>query len=504
MPTATESRSTRLARNAVYGVLSWLLPLGLTLLVTPSIIRGLGAELYGLYAIILGFISYSFTFGIGKIAAKYVAEYRAAGRDELLSQVVSSVLWLSLGLGFLAIVFVALTARWLAIEVLLIPQPLQDTAAVALYLAAATIAVTMVSQVFQSVLQGLQRFDRYVWLTNLNAALLNLGSFALVISGYGIIALLVWNVSVIALLGLLYYITVRSSIPGLRLQLKIDREHWSASFRYGLNIVAYQVLGNALLLFERGWIVRRFGPEALTYYVVPMMLGLYFHAFISSFVLVIFPSMNELLPEREKLVALYQLATKVVFAMTVFFLVTCIVVGRPFFTAWLGAGFAEASYQILVFHTITFAVLSITVLAWQVTETFKATVLNVIANAGWVAIAIPLMIILSDSMQAAGVALGRLIGIVAYLPLIVVAERRYLGGGQQRFWSSLAIRLIFAGTLAALTEWLITSFLTGWVGVWTAVIAGALISGGALYLSGLLTPVESGSLLGFIPRRRRA
>ena len=30
------SRSTRLARNAAYGVLSWLLPLGLTLLVTPA------------------------------------------------------------------------------------------------------------------------------------------------------------------------------------------------------------------------------------------------------------------------------------------------------------------------------------------------------------------------------------------------------------------------------------------------------------------------------------
>ena len=64
------SRSTRLARNAAYGVLSWLLPLGLTLLVTPSIVRGLGTDLYGLYAIILSFISYSFAFGIGNTSRR--------------------------------------------------------------------------------------------------------------------------------------------------------------------------------------------------------------------------------------------------------------------------------------------------------------------------------------------------------------------------------------------------------------------------------------------------
>src|SRR5947209_14846558 len=162
-----EQRSRRLAINTVYSVLSWLVPLVLTLVVTPVVLGRLGDSLYGLYAAILGFISYSFTFGIGKAAAKYVAEYRAAGRTDLVSEVVSSVVWLSVALGLIANIAVFLGARWLAADVLLIPPELRETAVVALYLAAVTIGVTMLSQVFQFVLQGIQRFDRFLWLTNL-------------------------------------------------------------------------------------------------------------------------------------------------------------------------------------------------------------------------------------------------------------------------------------------------------------------------------------------------
>jgi len=324
-----------------------------------------------------------------------------------------------------------------------------------------------------------------------------------VITGFGVIALLIWNLAVITLLGVLFFLSVRSGIPDLRLRLHIDREHWAASLRYGLSIIGYQVLGNALLLFERGWIVRRFGTAALTFYVVPMMLGFYFHAFISSIVLVLFPSMNELIQEPEKLVSLYKLATKIVFGMTAFFLVTCIVCGRAFLTVWMGADFAAASYQILVFHSVTFAILAITVLAWQINETFRATVLNVIATVAWLAISFPAMVFLSHAMQASGVAFGRLLGILAYLPLIFVAERRFLGARQYQFWLPLMLRVLAATALAGLSEWAILSVLAGWPGVALAVMTGGLLATTSLYVSGLLTPAETASFAGFIPRRQR-
>ena len=67
MPDEPLNRRKRLVKNGVFSALSWFFPLLLAFIVTPIVVRGLGGELYGLYAVILGFISYSFTFGIGKI-----------------------------------------------------------------------------------------------------------------------------------------------------------------------------------------------------------------------------------------------------------------------------------------------------------------------------------------------------------------------------------------------------------------------------------------------------
>ena len=58
---------------------TWFLPLGLSFFATPIIVKALGDEDYGIYALVLGFIGYSFNFGIGRAITKYIAEYRASG-----------------------------------------------------------------------------------------------------------------------------------------------------------------------------------------------------------------------------------------------------------------------------------------------------------------------------------------------------------------------------------------------------------------------------------------
>ncbi len=77
-------------RSAFFGFISWLLPLGLTFYATPLVVRRLGVEEYGLYALVLGFVSYSFTFSIGRAVTKYVAEFRATGETEKINEVLAA------------------------------------------------------------------------------------------------------------------------------------------------------------------------------------------------------------------------------------------------------------------------------------------------------------------------------------------------------------------------------------------------------------------------------
>src|SRR5437868_9045861 len=86
-------------RNVIYGSLTWILPLGLSFVATPVIVRSLGDNDYGIYALILGFISYSFTFNFGRAITKYVAEYRVSGESEKIRDVISASFFLNVVIG---------------------------------------------------------------------------------------------------------------------------------------------------------------------------------------------------------------------------------------------------------------------------------------------------------------------------------------------------------------------------------------------------------------------
>lgn len=463
----------------------------LALVVTPMIVRGLGNELYGLYAVIIGFIGYSFTFGIGKTAAKYVSEYRASGEYQKISEVISATFLLSLVTGCGGALIAAAIANYIVSNILLIPSQLHDTAVVAVYLACVTIVTLMISQVFQFVLQGLHRFDKYVMLTNFAGFLLNIGSVLLVLSGYGVVALVGWNLVVTFLVGCLFFLSARELLPEFRFTFRIGGEIRSSVWKYAVSIIAYQVFGNLLLLFERGWIVRRFGVGNVTFYVVPMTLGVYLHAFVGSLVLVLFPVLNELLERREKQVQVYQKASKIILTIVTFALVTSILLGRTFLGLWMTGEFAIASYIVLVIHVSTFSILALGTVAWQVTETFRRAWLNALLTFVWLATSVPLMIILSNTWQIGGVAAGRLIGVFMYLPFIAYVERRFLGGIFWRFWGHTLLRMPLACALAALIEWICLGGIgPNWLGLVVSGIAGLAIYTAVLYFTGFVTEDE--------------
>jgi len=486
-------------------MLSWLVPLALTLIVTPIIVRTLGSELYGLYAVILGFISYSFSFGIGKTAAKYVSEYKATNENEKIGEVISSIIWLSLGFGVAAIIIIALISKYLVVDILQISADLQDLAITSLYLASLTILISMISQVFQFTLQGLHRFDRYLLITNLSGLLLNLGSVAIVLLGYGVVHLVAWNCFVAFIIGFVFYLSVRRLLPAFSLKLQIRHAIWKDAVSYALSIVAYQSLGNILLLFERAWIVRKFGTEELTYYVVPMALCIYFFSLVSSFSIVVFPVVNELLTDRSRLIQLYKTASKLILTMTVFFILTSLIDGRLFLDVWMKGDFAMRSYPILTMHVLTFSICAITVIAWQTMESFGAARVNALATVSWVAISIPLMVVLSDVWRTFGIAAARSAGVLTYFALIVYVERKFLGGVLYRFWLSASARLLIAAILAGGAEWFLISLLpAGWFSFVATALTGVVVFAISLLLSGFLDHEEKAMITNIVYRFRHA
>lgn len=485
------SRTDRLTKNAAFSLAAWFVPLLIGFFTTPILVRGLGNENYGLYAVILGFMSYSFSFGIGKIAAKYVAEYRASGETEKVNPTISATFAFSFSVAFLGTVVLASFARTIVTDVLLIEGPQVEIAVTSLYLACAISFATMISQIYQNVLQGLHRFGTYLLVTNVSVLLLGIGNIAIVLGGGGVVTMLVWNTVVVAAIGIIFYLSARRAIPNLRLTFSVDRKTARAVLGYGTSIILYQVFANVLFIFERALLVRKFGAEGLAFYSVPMMLAGYLQLLVASFAVVLFPMVNELLNDRERQIELYQKATKIILAVVVFVATTFICTGRVGLRVWINQEFAEHSYSLLVVHSLTFGIIAIGVIAWQIAEGFGHARINAFVTAVWLAIAVPLMLLAADQYGPVGVAAARLTAVCATIPVILYCEHRFLGTIFLRFWGNSLIRVSVAIAATAAIEILIVrSIASGWLVLAAAGLCGSLAFGATLLVTGYFTPAE--------------
>ncbi len=476
----TENRrenSKSIVRNSIYGFSTWLLPLALSFIATPIIVKALGHEDYGIYALVLGFIAYSFNFNVGRAITKYVAEFRAGNEREKIFEVISATLFINLVLGGLGLIAIVVSAKTLVIDVLKIQADSQEKSVYALYIAALTIFFLMLNQVFNSILQGLHRFDVYAKIYNLNNFSLILGNLSLALGGFGLLHLLLWNLLITGLSAIIAAISAKRLLPEFSFRLKFRRETLKLVFDYSSGVIAYQMLANLLLLFERSWITNNLGAQNLTFYVVPMMLALYIHSFIASLMLVIFPLASELKDDQEKLLKLYQKATKIVSFLAVFLGATLIVVSKPFLTLWMGADFAENSSSLLILHTITFTLLAIEIVAWQMTEGLGYPNYNCYLFVICFIISICGMFWLISDYGNFGIALARTLGFGTLFLSIFYVEKRFLGKINFKFWLRLIGILAVSTFLAVLIE----SFFMSKLGVsWFSLIVSGFC-GGVVY-----------------------
>ncbi len=355
-------------RNVIYGSMTWLLPLGLSFVATPIIVRSLGNNDYGIYALVLGFIGYSFTFSLGRPITKYIAEYRATGESEKIRDVISASFFLNIVFGVFAMVVICGLANWLVNSVFRIEADARDRSVVAFYIASAIIFMSMLNQVLSSVIQGVQRFDIYSKVTTTSSFSLIVGNLILAYFGFGLTALLYWNLGVLIVFCAVLAIIAKRVLPEFRIGFRFSRSTLRMVVGYSTWTILYQLFANILLLFERGWITQRLGADELTHYVVPMALAMQLQAFISSLVLVIFPLASELKDEKEKLLGLYLKATKAISFIVVFMVASVAVQSSLFLGLWMGKDFAERSSTILVLQMACFGLISILSIAWQMTE----------------------------------------------------------------------------------------------------------------------------------------
>ena len=493
--------SKSIIRNVFYGFLTWILPLGLSFAATPLIVRTLGDADYGIYALVLGFIGYSFTFSIGRAITKYIAEYRANGESEKIRDVISATLFINVAVGLLGVLAICLSANWLIRDVFKIAAEAQNKSVLAMYIAALIIFCTMLNQVFNAVLQGIHRFDVYAKILNASSFALLFGNLVMALLGYGLLVLLSWNLLITLATSIVFAISAKHFLPEFGINFRVQRETLKLVLRYSSGIIGYQILANLLLLFERGWITRKLGSESLTYYVVPMSLGMYIHGFISSLMLVIFPLASELKDDKEKLLRLYLKATKIVCLLVVFLITTLIIDSNSFLKIYMGETFAEKSSTLLILHAISFGAAAILTVSWQMTEGLGYPNYNFSVFSVCLILSVSLMLLLTESYGSFGVAIARLVGFCTIFFSIFIVEKWFFKKVQARFWAKLVGSLAIAAGLAGIVQFFIIRNLSlSWFSFILSVVCGGIVYLFALWILDFVTADEKLLIKGILSR----
>lgn len=493
------------ARNVLYGFLSWILPLGLTFVATPFIFRKLGDEQYGLYALVTSFISYSFTFNIGRAVTKYVAEFVARGERGKIPEVLSATLFINLAVGTFGGLIFIFASHWLVSDVLLIKDNAEVVVS-AFYVAAVCIWLTMLGQVYSAILQALHRFDWYSGIFTAGNFLQIAGNIFLAYFGYGFVALIIWNTINTLLTTAIFFTAARKILPETTAKFSFDRQMLKTVAFFSASVTLYQLFGNILLIFERSWITRTLGSEALTYYSLPMNLAIYIHVFITSITFIIFPLTSELYAQGalERLENLYRRATKIIFAL-VFLAVTVLVfAARSFLTAWIGADFADQAAVVFSIHIVVFGVLAAQIVWWQTAEGTGNPFFNALGSIIWLAVSIPLIILWTENYGIQGTAAARLAGLLPMTLLVFAVEKKVFGAARISFWLPSIMKLAFSAIIAGVGEYLWFQKFSGTFALtFGGVLCGASLFTASLWLTKYLSADERQTIYAFARKVRQ-
>ena len=494
MENTEQSHTSRsIFRNVLYGLSTWLLPLILSFYSIRILVPALGDKDYGIYALVLGFISYSFNLSFGRAITKYIAEYRASGENERIRDIISATLFINLTVGIAVILLIFTTANRLVADVLEIAAEDQRKTVLALYVASLTLFFMMLNQVFNSILQGIHRFDVYSKIINFNSVAIISGNILLALNGFGLVALLAWNLAITFVSCLLFIVSAKRHLPEFGVNFNFPGETVKIVLKFSAGVIGYQILANLFIFFERTWIFRKLGAENLTYYVVPMVLAINIHSFVSSIVLVIFPLASELKDDREKLLQLYSKATKIVCFLIVFIELTVVIHSRGFLTLWMSSdpNFAEKTHLILIIHATTFSLLAIQTIAWQMTEGLGYPQFNTFIYAICLMINAVLVLSLSGEYGNDGIAFARLAAFTAMFFSLFYVEKWFFGRIQIKLWLRLIALLGAAAIVSATFQKLTGDYLSlNWASLLFSIGGGGIVYCLTLLLLGFVSGDE--------------
>jgi O-antigen/teichoic acid export membrane protein len=272
--TQTPASSPSFVTNVIWSWAGTAINIFIGVFLSRIIVRGLGEERYGVWALVWSMFEYLWFFDLGfnTAVANFLARYRARNESGSINTVINTALFYFTGVSAILITLAILISRnveWLFPRIL--PQSRQDLSMLILITGISS-GLFVLFQIFSSALDGFQRFDLTTrsWVTTLIVR--SGGGVLLLKLGYGLREL-----AIVFVLGqfigyLMNFFSFRRVFPELRLSFGLVRVSMIKEMaRYG--IPSFMANTSNLALNQTGFFIARYTSMAdVGFYTVPMRM----------------------------------------------------------------------------------------------------------------------------------------------------------------------------------------------------------------------------------------
>ena len=275
---------TQFVRNALLNWTALSVGLFVPFFLSPFTVHHLGNLVYGVWILVISSVSYFHLLDLGlrNAVTTFVSKSRTLGLHEESRRVVSTAVWIRIGISALILVLVSFLALWFP-RLFSIPQEIVRDARLAIMLSAISLAVGLASGVPAAVLGAVHRYDLLSGVTLLRTLFRAAGFVILLERGKSIVALAAWELVSAVFMGLVYTALCARMCPELRGAL-LRPEPGMIRKLWGYSAYAFLItIGGAIINYTDNGIVGLFlSPGAVTFYAISANLILCSREVIST------------------------------------------------------------------------------------------------------------------------------------------------------------------------------------------------------------------------------
>jgi O-antigen/teichoic acid export membrane protein len=422
------------ARNIAFNVAARGVLIVLSIAITPVLVRRLGTDQYGIYALATGLgagLTNVLALGLIPGVIALLSRSIARGNPAETEKIVGTGFTLFAVIGVVSAGVLALLVPVVVTRVLRVPPALQGVAATALWLSALGLGFNLVFAVFNAVPYALQRYDiiagRLVGLTILSMAATVV--FVLLYANLtGVIAIQVAG----GIAGLiLYFVISRRELKGVRLLPGFDRPTFVRLARF----TAFKSVGDLALVFASRFDQFAVGSllnvGAVGLYAIPANTCQRILQLLYEVTAPLFPSMSTIEDDEARRLLLLR-GTRLVALVAAMLTVTLIVLAEPILRFWIGGsqGVEVGRDAALAFRLLALAIFAQAVAS--VSGFYCEAIQRPFVNSSFVVLGaivqVPALLLLIPRYgingAAAGVLLASLVQTVPFLALMTVRVAR--------------------------------------------------------------------------------